>query len=423
MVLASMQSLKSHTLDPVEPRSKPKVLFVSEQMPLGGGSTSILNLCEGFRKDASWDPHVTVFESLHSIGAQIKARGIPVFGPCSGAIYEDRVSEMLEFCRRIQPQAIVAALGGSAFDFFRFVPTGCFRVAMIQSDDPNVYEQVIRYSPWIDVVAGVSKEICRKAKEFLGSTDIAVSYQPYGVPMPKTPSVPIRSKNLRVLYLGRLYEEQKRVSLMERTIRATLKSKFDIQWTIAGDGSELHRLRKNFANHKKQVSFLGEITYDHVQDIFTNNDVYFLCSDYEGLPLSMLEAMGAGLVPVVSDLPSGISEVVNSQNGMRIPVESESGYLDALLSLAANRGLLDAMSVESIAAVRTNFSIEAMTDRWLAMINAGCRGTIDWKKNVPVRAPLQLQHKLAYHPFFKFFRRFYKILKKRFGHTIAAVQP
>ena len=386
----------------------PKILFLSDSMPLGGGSTAILNLCEGLHKDATWNPYVAVFESPNTVGAEIQQRGYPLFGPCSGIIHEDRLARMLSICRTIQPQVIVAALGGSAFDFLRFTPKDCLRIAMIQSDAPNVYKQVIRYNPWIDVVVGVSQEICRKAKEALGTMKILVSHQPYGVPMPKAPSVPIRTKNLRVLYLGRLYEEQKRVSLMERIIRASLNSQFAIQWTIAGDGIELPRLRANFTDHPSQVSFLGEIPYSQVPELLAQNDVYFLCSDYEGLPLSMLESMGAGLVPVVSDLSSGISEVVNFKNGIRIPLHDEDGYLQALLNLAAKPDLLDEMATQSINAVRENFSIEAMTKRWLAMINVGRDVRIDWSNPICVTAPLELQSKILYRPIFKPLRRIIK---------------
>jgi glycosyltransferase involved in cell wall biosynthesis len=316
---------------------------------------------------------------------------------------------MLGFCREIRPQVIVAALGGAAFDFLRFAPAGCMRVAMIQSDDVQVYNQVIRYAPWIDVVVGVSKEICRKASEAVDLMKTKVSYQPYGVPMPEAPAPPTRESSLRVLYLGRLCEEQKRVSLMARIIRESLESSFPIKWTIAGDGHEFSGLQKSFADHPERVTFLGEIPYLQVPGLFAQNDVYFLCSDYEGLPLSLLEAMGAGLVPVVSDLPSGISEVVNSRNGIRVPINYEAGYLKALLRLATERNSLDDMAGQSIIAVRENFSIEAMTRRWLAMMNAGSSGSaVDWSSPISPTAPLELQGKLLYRPVFKPLRRIFK---------------
>ena len=52
---------------------------------------------------------------------------------------------------------------------------------------------------------------------------------------------------------------------------------------------------------------------------------FSLLSDYEGLALSLLEAMGAGVVPVVSDLSSGIAQAVPADCGLRVPF----GNLDA----------------------------------------------------------------------------------------------
>ena len=137
-----------------------------------------------------------------------------------------------------------------------------------------------------------------------------------------------------MLYLGRVIEEQKRIRLMARIMQATLEAGINLEWTIAGDGQDLGYLRNQFAASGSKVRFLGAVPYGEVPQVLAQHDVYFLCSDYEGLPLSLLEAMGAGLVPVVSDLPSGISEVVNDANGIRVAVADEGGYVRALTGLA-----------------------------------------------------------------------------------------
>lgn len=382
-------------------------------MPLGGGSTSILNLCDGLRRDGTWEPHVAVFESRGAVGDQIRQRGHSVHGPCHGILHEDRIAQMLDICRNIRPRVVVAALGGDSFDFLRFVPQDCLRVAMIQSDDIKVYNQVIRYASWIDVVVGVSLEICRKAKGALGNAKTLISYQPYGVPMGEEVSLPVRTDVLRVLYLGRVCEEQKRVALMSRIMRQSLDYPFPIRWTIAGDGDNLPKMRESFADRPQQVSFLGAIPYEQVPQLFARHDVYFLCSDYEGLPLSLLEAMGAGVVPVVSDLASGISEVVNQQNGIRVPIGDEAGYLQALFHLAERQDHLDGMAIHCIAAVRENFSVGSMASRWLNMItNHLASGQPDWSQKTKALPPLAYQNRLKYHPILKPFRR---VAKQFFG--------
>ena len=53
-------------------------------------------------------------------------------------------------------------------------------------------------------------------------------------------------------------------------------------------------------------------------------DVLFMCSEYEGLPLVVLEAMARGTIPVVTDIAGGLREVIASgENGFLYPVERD----------------------------------------------------------------------------------------------------
>jgi glycosyltransferase involved in cell wall biosynthesis len=283
---------------------------------------------------------------------------------------------------------------------------------MIQSDDEGVYQLVERYLPWLDLVCGVSREICRKMEGRMGSRSIPVVHQPYGVPMPE--QAPPRSGRgpLRVLYLGRVIEEQKRVGLMARVIRRTLEARTDIEWTIAGDGPDLPAMKAAFADQGDRVRFLGGVPYARVPALLPEHDAYFLCSDYEGLPLSLLEAMGAGLVPVVSDLPSGISEVVDDTNGIRVALEDEEGYAAAVVKLAADPDRRTGMSRHAAERVRKSHSTEAMARRWVEMLEAHLPSTPPtWPANCRATAPIELAGNWRFSPALRPLRRLLKSLR------------
>jgi hypothetical protein len=76
--------------------------------------------------------------------------------------------------------------------------------------------------------------------------------------------------------------------------------------------------------------------------------------------------MGYGLVPVVSDLESGIREVVDESIGVLVPVYDVSGYARAIIRLHEHRQEMAAKSAAARARVQQDFSVAAMTDRWLA---------------------------------------------------------
>jgi hypothetical protein len=62
--------------------------------------------------------------------------------------------------------------------------------------------------------------------------------------------------------------------------------------------------------------------------------VFILTSAYEGLPVSLLEAMGRGCVPVVTAIESGIPEVItDGVNGFTVGIGDISAFADRLEAL------------------------------------------------------------------------------------------
>jgi glycosyltransferase involved in cell wall biosynthesis len=87
--------------------------------------------------------------------------------------------------------------------------------------------------------------------------------------------------------------------------------KFSIQ--IFGDGIEKNRLQKiagKLASDGMKIEFHGNVIEEY--DIYNSFDVLVMCSDTEGLPMSILEAMGYSL-PVVSTNVGAISDVISHE--------------------------------------------------------------------------------------------------------------
>jgi glycosyltransferase involved in cell wall biosynthesis len=248
----------------------------------------------------------------------------------------------------------------------------------------------------------------------MGNSPIPVRQVACGVPMADPVTREIRKAGpLRILYLGRVAEQQKRASLMARVIRQSLDSGLDLAWTIAGDGPDLLSLHETFTKDGDRVHFLGAVPYSEVPNVLAEHDVYFLCSDFEGLPLSMLEAMGAGCVPVVSDLPSGISEVVNDANGIRVPISGPDGYVAALTELCQDRGRLAAMATAAAQTVREKYSTVAMGRRWNQVLDEYAKPTKpDWSQPCTADAPPECRARWYFHPKLRPARRLLKICSK-----------
>ena len=175
--------------------------------------------------------------------------------------------------------------------------------------------------------------------------------------------------------MGRLVHEQKRVHVFPQILQTLVSSRRPFVWRIAGEGAQLASLRKNLQTNSRQqlVSFEGQVPYSRIPELMLSSDVFLLPSDYEGLPLSLLEAMAHGVVPVVSDLPSGVREVVNAETGFLVNPENVDGYAAAILKLDSDREDLARKGLAASRLVKSRFSCEAMADRWLKMEGRGHR--------------------------------------------------
>jgi glycosyltransferase involved in cell wall biosynthesis len=113
----------------------------------------------------------------------------------------------------------------------------------------------------------------------------------------------------------------------------------ELETLVVGDGpdrddveAEIRRL-----GLEQRVVLAGE--RDDVPVLLAESDVFVLSSRSEGLPVSVLEAMAAGLPVVASDV-GGLKElVVDGETGLLVPAGDEAALAAALRPLLQNRDL------------------------------------------------------------------------------------
>ena len=107
------------------------------------------------------------------------------------------------------------------------------------------------------------------------------------------------------------------------------------QIDIVGDGPYRAQLQKMVKDLKieKYVHFSGSVDYADLPDKYRQADIFALCSSAEGMPLVVLEAMGAGL-PIVASKVQGIEDLVAvGQNGALVEPGNIEQITDQLTNL------------------------------------------------------------------------------------------
>ena len=109
-----------------------------------------------------------------------------------------------------------------------------------------------------------------------------------------------------------------------------------------------------------QVSFWGEC--ENVQELLSRVDVFVLASESEMLPISILEAMRAG-VPVVASNVGGVREAVtDGETGLLVPKGDVGALKEALERLIADEALRTRLGLEGRRAFESRFRSSIMAN-------------------------------------------------------------
>lgn len=135
------------------------------------------------------------------------------------------------------------------------------------------------------------------------------------------------SKSNIFLCVGRVCEE-KGTDLFCKAI-TELKKDHDIQGLVVGDGVLCEQLKKEYP----LICFEGWKSSDEVQDYIQKARVLVFPSRwYEGAPLTIIEAMSAGVPCIVSDCTSATEIVSNEKNGFVFQTDNVQSLIEALRS-------------------------------------------------------------------------------------------
>lgn len=130
-----------------------------------------------------------------------------------------------------------------------------------------------------------------------------------------------------------------------------LKEKHQMKVAVAGDGDQLDAIKAAAQQYgvSEMIDFLGYVNgFDDKVKILSDSKIFISCSKGEGFPVSLLEAMNCGCVPVVSNVGDIVDVIDNGKNGYVFNDTDDdtefTNYLDILL---ADNGRVAAMRLEA----------------------------------------------------------------------------
>lgn len=294
--------------------------------------------------------------------------GVPVARLSTGkhAPWSERWNSMIGFLEERSPCIYVPN-----YDFrYSCVAPGLSEgvrvVGVCHSDDSQHYEHLAQLAPFWDAIVGVSRTISESLASLMPGTEGRQWTIPYGVPV--EPGVRrVHGGPLRVVYAGRIARFQKRSQDLP-LIAAALRAKgIGAELTVVGAGQD----DDGSLAATDGIRFAGAVPNEEVMRMLGESDVFILPSAFEGFSLSVLEAMARGCVPIVTDIRSGMPElIVDGENGFVVPVGAVDAFADRIATLAGDSERLHRMQKAARATVCAKHDIEHVTTTFLEMFGS-----------------------------------------------------
>jgi glycosyltransferase involved in cell wall biosynthesis len=153
---------------------------------------------------------------------------------------------------------------------------------------------------------------------------------------------------------------QKRLDLWLQTLRHVVDQGVAVIGLIVGDGP----LRADLERHAAELSLTGRVRFPGLQSPIAPwlaaMDLFLITSEFEGLPLALLEAMASRL-PVVATAVGGIPEVIeDGRSGVLVPIPDPRWLAERARELLLDPERRREMGLEAKRRVEREFSVERM---------------------------------------------------------------
>ncbi len=258
---------------------------------------------------------------------------------------------------------------------------GVRMVAIAHTDHESVRDLFGCYDRW-DGAVGVSDACMAWLEPLAGGRPVQKIV--YGVPVAAAPRSVKPDGPLTIAYIGRMIEYQKRISDLLRLIDGLESRSVHYEFHLVGDGPHLDRWRRSLDERRLEygsVILHGRRTAEWVERFLRSVDASVLVSDYEGTSITMLESMGAGVVPVVTHVSSGVDEWIHDGvNGIVVPIGEPDQMAGRLAELAADRPRINALGHAAWATVTDAVSVETMADRYAELFDGVMASDMDRRR-------------------------------------------
>ena len=351
----------------------PLLLHVYATFAVGGPQVRFAALANRFGRDFR---HAVIAMDGNLAARERLDAGLDVTWPQVDIRKGDTLGNRRRFravLRAMRPDALVTSNWGSIEWAMANTPTLVRHIHVEDGFGPEEREHQLPRRVWTRrlllrraTVAMPSRVLWRLAKQVWRLPPRHLRYIPNGIDLrrfavtSRPPSVPPVIGTVAAL------RPEKNLARLIRAF-ARIRTHSQCRLVIAGDGPS----RAGLEALALELGVADAVTFPgHVSDtpaLYAGFDVFALSSDTEQMPLSVLEAMAAGLPVVSTDIGDVRAMLAPDNAGFVVPMRDEAALADALSTLLADAALRARLGAANRRCAEVNFDQETMFAAWHAM--------------------------------------------------------
>lgn len=322
---------------------KKRVAVILPSFNIGGTENMVANLAKYINKEKFDVLVISLAYPLNThVQEIIEESGVKISYAMKGKVGRVKVfSNVYSFLKDFKPDLIHSNMYAYAFCIPYLLVHKIKLLHTVHNKPINEfkykYKKVIAwlYKKDIAVPVAISHIVEKEMKE-LYAKDLKVIervYNPVETSKFHTDRVYKDTGDIVFINVARFMKQKNQPLLLEAFARAKAKIP-NMKLVFVGDGEQREVLEEKIRELRISDSVILVGNVSNVNEYLAAADVFILSSDYEGLPLSILEAMAAGL-PVVSTDVGGVADVVTN-NGILIPLREADRLSTEMIKIATD---------------------------------------------------------------------------------------
>lgn len=138
----------------------------------------------------------------------------------------------------------------------------------------------------------------------------------------------------KIIHISCFEDKSKNITgLLEALVRVKHRG-YNFHCTLIGDGMDFKsmKIRAHTLGLEQEVDFTGLLEGERLAQELASGDFLVLSSNYENMPVVILEALSSGL-PVVSTQVGGIAEIINEKNGILVAPHDVDALTEGIINM------------------------------------------------------------------------------------------